>query len=98
MVRRRLFVIGGDFIGKHLSALFLGDNLFFGRNVVSHLGYSAKQVAGTTVFAYQDHDPERCGVVEFSEAFRALYGRPCCRLGEAAAEERLSAVLASRGL
>lgn len=88
MVRREHFIIGRDFIGKHLSALILGGNLVFWRNLASHLSYAAKQVDGTTVFAYQDHDPQRCGVAEFNEAFRALSCRTCCRLGAAAAEDR----------
>ena len=66
------FIIGRDFIGNYPSTLILGDNLFFGHDLASKLSHAAKQVDGATVFAYHVHDPERYGVVEFNEAFRAL--------------------------
>ncbi|MFA6303645.1 MAG: glucose-1-phosphate thymidylyltransferase RfbA [Legionella sp.] len=61
------FIIGESFIGDDLSALILGDNIFFG-NDLHHLLLSARErTSGATVFAYHVHDPERYGVVEFDD-------------------------------
>ncbi len=66
------FIIGRDFIGNDPSTLILGDNIFHGHDLVQQLGRAATQKEGATVFAYHVHDPERYGVVEFDENFRAL--------------------------
>jgi glucose-1-phosphate thymidylyltransferase len=66
------FIIGRELIGNDPSTLILGDNIFHGHDLVSQLTRSAKQKEGATVFAYHVHDPERYGVVEFDENFRAL--------------------------
>ncbi|WP_059411135.1 glucose-1-phosphate thymidylyltransferase RfbA [Cupriavidus basilensis] len=66
------FIIGRDFIGNDPSTLILGDNIFHGHDLVRQLESSAAQRQGATVFAYHVHDPERYGVVEFDEGFRAL--------------------------
>ncbi|GAB3508486.1 sugar nucleotidyltransferase [Emticicia fontis] len=60
------FIIGADFIGKDSVALVLGDNIFYGSGL-SKLLQSSTNPDGGTVFAYQVHDPERYGVVEFDE-------------------------------
>ena len=66
------FIIGKDFVGNNPSALVLGDNIFYGHELVNQL-YSANQrTSGATVFAYHVNDPERYGVVEFDESFKAL--------------------------
>ncbi len=66
------FIIGRDFIGNDPSTLILGDNIFHGHDLVSQLTRAASANDGATVFAYHVHDPERYGVVEFDENFRAL--------------------------
>ncbi|MBP0633981.1 MULTISPECIES: glucose-1-phosphate thymidylyltransferase RfbA [unclassified Cupriavidus] len=66
------FIIGKDFIGNHLSTLILGDNIFYGHDLVAQLRCSARQTDGATIFAYHVQDPERYGVVEFDEDFRAV--------------------------
>ncbi|CAG2128646.1 Glucose-1-phosphate thymidylyltransferase 1 [Cupriavidus yeoncheonensis] len=66
------FIIGREFVGNDPSTLILGDNLFFGHDLVSQLTRSAEQEQGATVFAYHVQDPERYGVVEFDERFRAV--------------------------
>ncbi len=58
------FIIGADFIGDDKVALVLGDNIFYGSGL-SKLLQSNNDPAGGVVFAYQVHDPERYGVVEF---------------------------------
>lgn len=66
------FIIGREFVGNHPSALVLGDNIFYGHELVTQLKRANEQTAGATVFAYHVHDPERYGVVEFDAAFKAL--------------------------
>jgi glucose-1-phosphate thymidylyltransferase len=65
------FIIGKDFVGNDPSALILGDNIFHGHDLIRQLESATKQRDGATVFAYHVHDPERYGVVEFDEDFRA---------------------------
>ncbi|HQR94410.1 MAG TPA: sugar phosphate nucleotidyltransferase, partial [Sediminibacterium sp.] len=60
------FVIGADFIGNDKVALILGDNIFYGAGF-GKLVESFNDVEGAAVFAYEVHDPERYGVVEFDE-------------------------------
>lgn len=66
------FIIGEDFIGDDSVALVLGDNIFYGHDFGNLLTHAADQKKGATVFAYPVHDPERYGVVEFDQDFRAL--------------------------
>ncbi|CAJ93983.1 glucose-1-phosphate thymidylyltransferase RfbA [Cupriavidus necator] len=65
------FVIGKDFIGNQPSTLILGDNIFYGHDLVARLKGAAGQKDGATIFAYHVQDPERYGVVEFDGDFRA---------------------------
>ena len=65
------FVLGKDFIGNDSAALILGDNIFYGNGLKELLQESANPDGGI-VFAYQVADPERYGVVEFDENFKAL--------------------------
>lgn len=64
------FVIGEKFIGDEKVALILGDNIFYGSGF-GRLVRSFNDVEGAAVFAYEVSDPERYGVVEFDEAFKA---------------------------
>jgi glucose-1-phosphate thymidylyltransferase len=65
------FVIGRDFVGRETVALALGDNIFYGHNLVEYLRRAAGR-AGATVFAYRVRDPQRYGVVEFDATGRAV--------------------------
>lgn len=65
------FVIGEEFIGDDKVALILGDNIFYGSGF-SRLVQSFNDVEGAAIFAYEVNDPERYGVVEFDENFKAL--------------------------
>jgi glucose-1-phosphate thymidylyltransferase len=47
--------------------LILGDNLFYGHDLLKQLQSAHSQTVGATIFAYQVQDPERYGVVEFDE-------------------------------
>ncbi|MDP6114439.1 MAG: glucose-1-phosphate thymidylyltransferase RfbA [Planctomycetota bacterium] len=59
------FIIGRDFIGDDGCSLILGDNIFYGHDLVPGLQRAADLEAGATVFAYWVKDPERYGVVDF---------------------------------
>ncbi len=66
------FIIGEEFIGNDNVCLVLGDNIFYGQSFTQTLKQAAAQTHGATVFAYQVKNPERFGVVEFNENFRAV--------------------------
>ncbi|CAI1515466.1 glucose-1-phosphate thymidylyltransferase RfbA [Serratia quinivorans] len=66
------FLIGEEFINGDRCALVLGDNIYFGQSFGAKLESVVARNEGATVFGYQVMDPERFGVVEFDEQFRAL--------------------------
>ncbi len=66
------FVIGRDFIGDSPSALVLGDNIYYGHDLVKLLADAHATPNGATVFAYHVKDPERYGVVAFGPDGKAL--------------------------
>jgi glucose-1-phosphate thymidylyltransferase len=61
------FLIGRDFVGRDPVALALGDNIFYGHGLVNVLERAAESDSGATVFGYLVRDPQRYGVVEFSD-------------------------------
>ena len=66
------FIIGREFVGNQPSALVLGDNIFYGHDLVKQLANADAQAIGASVFAYHVHDPERYGVVAFDPQMRAV--------------------------
>lgn len=66
------FIIGRDFVGSDGCALILGDNIFYGHNIVESVQRAARQEAGATVFAYYVKDAKSYGVVEFDKAGKAV--------------------------
>jgi glucose-1-phosphate thymidylyltransferase len=66
------FILGRDFIAGHPSTLILGDNIFYGHDLVQKLLHASQQTSAATVFAYHVPDPERYGVVQFDDQYRAL--------------------------
>jgi glucose-1-phosphate thymidylyltransferase len=66
------FLIGRRFVDDAPSALVLGDNIFYGHDLVAQLRLAAANDSGATVFAYRVNDPERYGVVEFDGERRAI--------------------------
>ena len=66
------FIIGRDFVGNNPSALVLGDNIFYGHDLIKQLNSANEWTAGASVFAYHVHDPERYGVVAFDAQQRAI--------------------------
>jgi glucose-1-phosphate thymidylyltransferase len=66
------FIIGRDFINSNPSTLVLGDNIFYGHDLVRKLQNADNARDTATVFAYHVPDPERYGVVEFDRSHRAI--------------------------
>jgi len=59
------FIIGREFLRNQPSALVLGDNIFYGHDLVKMLQEASAETSGATVFAYHVKDPQRYGVVAF---------------------------------
>jgi len=66
------FIIGKKFVGDRPSSLVLGDNIFYGHDLVKQLQSANKRSKGASVFAYHVTDPERYGVVAFDANQKAL--------------------------
>ena len=66
------FTLGKNFVGNNPSALVLGDNIFYGHELISHLSSAHDRTTGATVFAYHVTDPERYGVVDFDKDRKAI--------------------------
>ncbi|MBD9422434.1 glucose-1-phosphate thymidylyltransferase [Achromobacter sp. K91] len=66
------FLIGESFLGNDLSALVLGDNIFYGHDFHQLLANADARADGASVFAYHVHDPERYGVAEFDNSGTVL--------------------------
>ena len=66
------FILGETFIGNDLSALVLGDNIFYGHDFNELLFNAMKRDDSATVFAYHVNDPERYGVAEFNKNNKVL--------------------------
>ncbi|AIN47095.1 glucose-1-phosphate thymidylyltransferase RfbA [Candidatus Palibaumannia cicadellinicola] len=65
-------LIGEKFLAGDRCCLILGDNIYFGHGFSSKLRMVAEREQGATLFSYQVRDPERFGVVEFDNYFRAM--------------------------
>jgi glucose-1-phosphate thymidylyltransferase len=66
------FILGRNFVGKDDCALVLGDNIFFGHQLVTMLKSAAARPSGATIFAYPVKDPERYGVVQLDASGLAV--------------------------
>lgn len=66
------FILGAGFVGDSPSALVLGDNIFYGSELIQRLLAANARTEGATVFAYPVNDPERYGVVEFDTRRKAI--------------------------
>ena len=59
------FILGAEFIGDDAVAMILGDNIFYGHNLVESIRRGAQLRERGLIFGYPVRDPERYGVVEF---------------------------------
>ena len=66
------FLIGEEFIAGDQCAMVLGDNIFYGNGLTSHLRQAAGREKGATIFGYYVDDPERFGIVEFDKEGKAV--------------------------
>ena len=66
------FIIGREFVNGQPSCLILGDNIFYGHGLATVLQQAAGLTLGARVFAYRVRDPQRYGVVDFSDAGKVL--------------------------
>ena len=55
------FIIGEKFLGGRPSALILGDNLFYGHDLVKAFGAANGRPAGATIFGYHVANPSSYG-------------------------------------
>ena len=62
----------GFLTGNEPSALVLGDNLFYGHDLVASLKAADAQPTGSTIFGYHVADPKAYGVVEFASDGRVV--------------------------
>ncbi|MBR3368781.1 glucose-1-phosphate thymidylyltransferase RfbA [Candidatus Saccharibacteria bacterium] len=68
------FILGEEFIGDDACAMVLGDNIFYGAGIRKQLLSAVEDAENgrATVFGYYVNDPERFGVVEFDENWKAI--------------------------
>jgi glucose-1-phosphate thymidylyltransferase len=60
------------FLKQEPAALVLGDNLFYGHDLVRSLEHASARAEGATIFGYHVADPKSYGVVEFAADGRVL--------------------------
>ncbi len=68
-------ILAEEFIKNNTVLYLLGDNIFFGHDLIKILEEAKKEVernGGAYVFGYYVSDPERFGVVEFDETGKVL--------------------------
>lgn len=68
------FILGADFVGEDDVCLILGDNIFYMGTQFGEFKEQVEENKGknATIFAFHVNDPERFGVVEFDEHYKAL--------------------------
>lgn len=66
------FQIAADWIGKDEVTLILGDNIFYGNELINRFNSAYDNDIGCTMFAYHVSDPERFGVVQLDEDGKPL--------------------------
>lgn len=66
------FILAEDFLAGSSAALVLGDNMFYGHDLIKSLKNANTQVSGGTVFGYHVSNPRAYGVVEFDESGTAI--------------------------
>lgn len=69
------FILGEAFLDGEAGVMVLGDNIFYGngfRILLKTAVRNAEENGRATVFGYYVPDPERFGVVEFDEEYKAL--------------------------
>jgi glucose-1-phosphate thymidylyltransferase len=65
-------IIGEKFIGKDNVALILGDNIYYGSDLVKILKKASSNKAGATIFGYYVNNPQRYGVIGLDKKCRVI--------------------------
>ena len=65
-------VIGEKFIAEDSVCLALGDNIFYGDQLVTLVQEAAGLVQGALIFGYPVKDPQRYGVIGFDKNFNVI--------------------------
>ena len=66
------FILAEEFLDAAPAALVLGDNMFYGHDLVKSLQNANAQQSGGTVFGYHVSNPKSYGVVEFDDSGTAI--------------------------
>jgi glucose-1-phosphate thymidylyltransferase len=66
------FILAEDFLAGCSAALVLGDNMFYGHDLVKSLKSANAHECGGTVFGYHVSNPRSYGVVEFDDNGNAI--------------------------
>lgn len=66
------FIIAEEFLSGSGAALVLGDNMFYGHDLVKSLVSARSRNEGGTVFGYHVANPSSYGVVEFDASGKAI--------------------------
>ena len=66
------FILAEEFLAGEPSCLILGDNLFYGKQVMDALEEAMSHDDGGYVFGYHTNEPEQYGVVEFDTNGKVL--------------------------
>jgi len=61
------FILSEDFLGDANAALILGDNIFYGHDLLKILRAASEKQTGGTIFGYHVSNPTAYGVVEFDD-------------------------------
>ena len=61
------YILAEDFLNGAPSAMILGDNIFFGHGLRAMLKSANEKINESTIFGYHVSDPERYGVLGFSQ-------------------------------
>jgi glucose-1-phosphate thymidylyltransferase len=66
------FILAEDFLAGSTTALVLGDNMFYGHDLIKSLQNANDQQSGATIFGYHVSNPCSYGVVDFNETGTAI--------------------------
>ena len=66
------FLIGEKFLDGSPSALILGDNLFYGNDLIRTISSQKINNKGATIFAYKVNNPNQYGVIEFNSEKKVI--------------------------
>ena len=65
-------LIGEKFIANNKVCLVLGDNIFYGHNLIELLQDAVSLKEGAFIFGYYVNDPRRYGVIEFDKKYNVV--------------------------